>query len=367
MFLFAFAKLRLSRSIICFSVLIFWLTASFSLVAAKPFSQKQIKNNNDEKAALLNLFKPAQQAKPLFITTAFEVNLREKPSAGAKEVGELSVGTRIRSLERSSEKQTIGGKADYWHRIETVGSENKKTGWVFGGFLLQFDPAKRETIYSVIAAERSKAAGEKFSENAELVDFLTDVLPEIKTPATLAELSFVRILALKNALSAIPFDKQSGEPYKTFIEKQKENIVYSDPSGQWYVRSDLFWNLARKYKNLPAGEKIAWAAANNPLPGECEGYLNCYLYSLKATHGAYLEQFPRGAHAAQSLRAIREWLEPIAADATKKEVYTAPTEVSEKAEFYQAIKDLRVRVSRTGLFEKDAVLRQLDKIAEGYR
>ncbi|MDQ4120885.1 MAG: SH3 domain-containing protein [Acidobacteriota bacterium] len=310
---------------------------------------------------------PKMQTTKLFITTAFDVNLREKPSAGAREVGELSVGTRVRSLERSAEKQTIAGKTDYWHRIETVGAENKKTGWVFGGFLLQFDPAKRETIYSVIAAERSKAAGEKFAENAELVDFLTASLPEVKTPANAAELNFVRLIALKNALAAIPIEKQSDEPYKTFIEKQKANIVYSEPSAQWYVRSDLFWDLARKYKNLPAGEKIAWAGANNQLPGECEGYLNCHLYSLKATHGAYLEHFPRGAHAPESLKTIREWLEPVAADAAKKEVYTAPTEVSEKAEFYQTLKDLRVRISKTGLFEKDAVLRQLDKIAEGYK
>jgi hypothetical protein len=341
MFLFAFAKGLFSRSPIYFSVLIFCFAGSFSQASA--------------------------QSKPLFITAAFKVNLREKPSAGAKEVGEITVGTRVRSLERSTQTQVIGGKTDYWHRIETITTENKKTGWVFGAFLLSFDPAKRETIYSVIAAERSKAAGESFSENAELVEFLTTALPEIKTPATLAELNFVRLSALKTALAAIPIEKQQSEPYKNFIEKHGKNIVYSEPAGQWYVRSDLFWNLARKYKNLPTGEKIAWAGANNPLPGECEGYLNCYLYSLKATYGAYLEQFPRGAHAAESLKEIREWLEPIAADAAKKETYTAPTEVSEKAEFYQTLADLRVRVSKTGLFEKDAVLKQLDKIAEGYK
>jgi hypothetical protein len=168
-------------------------------------------------------------------------------------------------------------------------------------------------------------------------------------------------------LAAIPFEKQSDEPYKTFTTKQEANAVYSEPSGAWYVRSDLFWDLAKKYKTLPVGEKIAWAAAENPLPGECEGYLNCYLYSLKVTHGKYLELFPRGAHARESLKTIGEWLQPFVADAKKKETYTGPSEVSEKAEFYKAIADLRVRVSKTGLFEKDAVLRQLNQVAEGYR
>jgi hypothetical protein len=309
---------------------------------------------------------PQQSSALRFITTAFDVNLRETPSAGAKEVGELSVGTAVRSLERSAEKQTIGDKTDYWHRIETAGA-SKKTGWIFGGFLRQFDAAQRETIYKELADERAKAAGKDFSDNSELYEFLTKILPEIKTPATAAELSFVRLLALKNALAAIPFEKQSDAAYKAFTGAQEASVVYSEPSGEWYVRSDLLWDLAKKYKTLPVGEKIAWTAAENPLPGECEGYLNCYLYLLKVTQGKYLELFPRGAHARESLKTIGEWLQPFVADAKKKETYTGPSEAAEKAEFYQAIADLRVRVSKTGLFEKDAVLRQLNQVAEGYR
>lgn len=355
-----FQKFLFSRPVVCLFALSLSLVGSFFFAA--PTAQTQIKDAGAKKAASSS----AKQSEARFITTAFEVNLRETPSAGAKEVGEIPVGTIVRSLDRSAEKQTIGSRTDYWHKIETIGSA-KKQGWIFGGFLLQFDAAKRETIYSQIAAERAKAAGEKFSENVELYDFLTRAAAEIKTPAVQAEISFARLTALKNALSAIPFDKQANEPYKTFTGKEDANVVYSDPSGQWYVRSDLFWNLAKKYKNLPIAEKIAWAASENPLPGECEGYLNCYLYLLKETSGKYLELFPRGAHASESLKSINEYLQPIIEDSRKKEVYTAPTEAAEKAEFYKSIAELRVMISKTGLLEKDVVLKKLNQIAEAYR
>ena len=305
--------------------------------------------------------KPTEQR---FIVTASSVNLRENASAAANQTGELRLGTVVRSLERSSGKQTIGGKTDYWHRVAAA---NDKEGWVFGGFLRQFDPNRRETIYREIAAERAKAAGKNFSGNAELYEFLTRVEPEIKTASIAAEIGMARLVALQNALAAIPFEKQSETTYRNFTEAHKDEIVYSEPSGKWYVRSQLFWDLARKHRSLPIAERIAWTAAQNPLPGECEGYLNCYLYFLKTTHGNYLEQFPRGAHALESLKTIGDMLAPIIADSRKREVYTPPSDVSDRAEFYQTIADLRVIISKTGFIEKDAVVKQLSQIAEDYR
>ena len=305
--------------------------------------------------------KPNEQR---FIVTASSVNLRENASSAANQIGELQLGTVVRSLERSSQKQTIAGKTDYWHRVAAA---NNKEGWIFGGFLRQFDQNRRETIYREIATERAKAAGKNFSGNAELYDFLTRVEPEVKTPSIAAEIGLTRLVALQKALAAIPFEKQSETIYKNFTEAHKDQIVYSEPSGEWYVRSQLFWDLARKHRSLPIAEKIAWTAAQNPLPGECEGYLNCYLYFLKMTHGNYLEQFPRGAHALESLKTIGDMLTPIIADSRKREVYTPPSDVSDRAEFYQTIADLRVIISKTGFIEKDAVVKQLSQIAEDYR
>lgn len=307
--------------------------------------------------------KPSPQA-PQYILTAFNVNLREEPSTGADSDGQLKFGTIVRSLERTAKQETIGGKTGFWHKIAPVSG---KSGWVFGGFLKTFDSNQRETIYKQITADKFKSAKRSFDENTELYDFLTRAQGEVKTRSIAAEIGYWRLLALKAALEAIPFEDKDKSPYKDFTDRTDINITYSEPSGEWYVRSERFWSLSKKYADLPIAEKIAWTAAENPLPGECEGYLNCYLFGLRITHGEYLERFPKGAHAAESLKAIRDQLSPIVADAEKKEIYTTPSDVSDRAEFYKMIAELRTIVSRTGFFEKEYILRQLDKIAEGYR
>lgn len=307
--------------------------------------------------------KPAPQGQQ-FVVTGFNLNIREQPSASSEDAGQLKFGTIVRSVERSAKSATISGKTGFWHKIAPVGG---KSGWVFGGFLKTFDITKRETIYKQITTDKFKIAKRSFDENAELYEFLTRAGSEVKTPSFAAEIGLWRLLALNSALEAIPFEEMENSPYKDFTDKHDANIVYSEPSGQWYVRSERFWTLAEKYQKLAIGEKIAWEAARNPIPGECEGYLNCYMFALRITHGEYLELYPKGTHAAESLKAIYDQLQPIVADAQKKEIYTTPADVSDRAEFYQKIAEIRSIVSRTGFFEKEAVLRQLNKIADGYR
>lgn len=299
-----------------------------------------------------------------FIVSGFNVYVRENSAASAERIGQLTFGTIVRSAERSKTEETIGGKTGFWHKVELAGG---KGGWVFGAFLKAFELNKRENIYKQITAEKLRVADRTFDQNTELYEFLTRAQSEVKTPAIAAEIGLWRFVALKAALSIIPFDKMGQAPYKDFTDKNSINIVYSEPSGLWLVRSERFWSLSKRYADLPIGEKIAWEAAKNPLPGECEGYLNCYLFLLRETHGAYLELFPKGTHAAEALKNLGDELAPIAADATKKEIYETPADVSDRAEFYQKIAELRSIVSRTGFFEKEAVLQQLDKIAEGYR
>lgn len=359
-----FSPFRSSAAVFfCVGFLVFTSTAQTSNKTAnfKSASKKSIASNPAVKTNAKQ--KPSPQ-NPSLVVTAFNVNIRDTASTGGDEVGRLKFGTVVRSLERSATKETIGGRADVWHKISPVGG---KSGWVFGAFLKPFDQTKRETIYKQITAEKFKVAKRSFTENAELYEFLTKAQSEVKTPANAAEIGLWRLLALKSALEAMPFDDLQKSPYKDFTDKHSINIVYSDPSGQWYVRSDRFWSLAKKYQDLPVSEKIAWEAANNSLPGECEGYLNCYLFAMRVTHGEYLERYPKGAHAADALKELGEFLQPIADDAQKKANYNTPADVSDRAEFYKNIAELRTIVSRTGFFEKEAVLRQLDKIAEGYR
>src|SRR5262249_35507142 len=157
--------------------------------------------------------------------------------------------------------------------------------------------------------------------------------------------------------------------YKDFLNLHKKDVVYSEPAGEWYVRSELFWNLHKKYATASSAEDIAWAATQNPLPGECEGYVNCYLFMLRETDGQYLNLYPSGKHAEQSLKNIKDLLAPIVDDLAEKKIYTGPTDVSDRAEFNRLLAELRTIVSKLPFSEteKQKTIQQINQIAEGYR
>ena len=299
-----------------------------------------------------------------FIVTGSNVFVRENASTGSANVGRLKFGTVVRSLERGQNAETIGGKSGLWHKVTSVGN---KTGWVFGAFLKPFDPAKRETIYRQIADEKLKIEKRTFEENVELYDFLTRAQGEVKTPNTAAQIGLWRLLALHAAVYEIPLDKLETDPYKSFVNANTINLVYGEPQGMWMVRSERLWSLSKKYQALPIGETIAWEAAINSLPGECEGFLTCYLFLMVQTEGEYLKRFPKGAHANQALKNFAEMLEPIAADSVKKEVYETPTTVAERADLQKSVAELRRIISLTASPGKAAALKHLRTISERYK
>jgi hypothetical protein len=175
-----------------------------------------------------------------------------------------------------------------------------------------------------------------------------------------------RLVNLQTALRKIPFNKQDREPHLSFLKRNEKDLVYSDPAGEWYVRSDRFWALQKKYHKLAIADRIAWSGAENPLPGECEGYVPCYLYSIRRTHGKYLELYPRGTYSRRAVEQIIKYLQYIVDDAaSRKKNYEGPAE--DDAEFADLIKQLRVILKRVSHPEKAKVLSQLKTIEAAYK
>lgn len=181
-------------------------------------------------------------------------------------------------------------------------------------------------------------------------------------PSVQAE--YKRLLALADKLEKIPIEKLDREPHKSFIKKNKKDIVYSDPAGQWFVQADRFWDLAKKNKSLAIADDIGWTAANTPLPGECEGYVNCYVYNLTATLGEYLRLFPSGKHRKQALAKFNEWTEPMVTD---RKTYDGPTEDSDKAEMKKMIAELRDIIGKVNDNGKEATLALITRLADAYK
>lgn len=291
---------------------------------------------------------------PQIIVSATSVRVRANPDTASDTIQFAKLGTIF----------PIAGQNDKWYEVKL---NSDKTGFISKTVSQAFTNAKRGEIYQKLADKYLKQTSIDFTTASQTFDFLTSASKEIKTDKTLADLQFKRLQALSMTLKKLPFGKQDQSPYKEFLKASEKEIVYSEPAGQWYVNSSGFWDLHEKYKSLPIGEEIAWQAAQNPIPGECEGYINCYLYLLRVTDAEYLNFYPNGKYSRQALRNVTNLLEPIAADATEKAVYTSANDTSDRADFNRYLTELRAIIAKTPFIEKSKPLTQIKQIAEGHR
>lgn len=288
------------------------------------------------------------------IVSATSARVRSAPDQNASVVSTLDIGKILPVAESNSS----------WYRVNLAGEKN---GWISKQIADEFSDSKRAEIYQKIVGKYFKGKMD-FATAAQIFTFLTSASAEVKNQSAQADLNLKRLQALGAALKAVPFGKGDAEnPYKAFLKTNENQVVYSEPSGEWYVRSDVFWETHAKYKDLPVGEEIAWLAAQTPLPGECEGYVNCYLYLLRVTDGEYLNFYPSGKYARKSIQNITSLLDPIVADLKNKTVYTAAGDISDRAEFNRLLTELRQIISKVPFVEKARAVQQINQIGEGFR
>jgi len=206
------------------------------------------------------------------------------------------------------------------------------------------------------------------ADSAALSTLAKPLPTPVRTQARTADAEFKRLLRLRDSLAKIPVEKIDRQPHKSFIKANRKDIVYSEPAGQWLVRSDLFWNLRNKYKALPIADDIAWAAAENPLPGECEGDINCYIYTNRVTLAQYLSFYPNGKSAKKALAEIIEELDYIVEDLNgKKGNYVGPDDKAGRDELAKRIAEMRVILSKVTAADRAKVISQLATIGEAFR
>jgi hypothetical protein len=282
---------------------------------------------------------------PQIIVNTVSARIKSQPSGSSTELRRAKLGTVY----------GVSEKKGTWYKIQFTSGSKTASGWIPSTAVDDYDSASSDEINAQITERYYAPEGMSFTVASELAGFLAGI------KNTNADLGLKRLLSLKQALKAL--SQPPTKDQQAFLKSSETAIVYSEPAGEYHVRSELFWDLHKKYKR----EDIAWQAAKNPLPGECEGYVNCYLFYAKQTDGEYLNLYPEGKNALEALVNITNLLEPIVQDLTEKTVYVGPTDVSDRAEFNQTISDLRSIISRLGYTEKEKPLQQLEKIAEGFR
>lgn len=293
---------------------------------------------------------------PQVIVSTFSVPVRSQARTSAAIVSRAKLGSVLKVTEKNAA----------WYKVQSASGGKTSGGWIAANAVSDLGTANRQRLYLQIV-EKNYQPEMTFAMASELYEFISKISSELDNSDTSAQIELQRLRSLQIALKNIPVSLKDQSPYRDFLKANEKAIVYSEPAGKFMVASNLFWELHAKYRKSVISDKIAWEAALNPLPGECEGYVNCYLFDMRMRFGEYLNYHPKGEKSLEALTNITNYLEPIVADAKEKAIYNGPTDVTDRAEFNNLIAELRTIITRLPFMEKEKTLRQLKIIAEAYR
>lgn len=290
------------------------------------------------------------------ITTVSAMRVRKAPQTAAEEVVRLKLGTLVNAIARSTNQDTIGGKTDYWYRVNLP---NNQTGWLFGGLLLDYNASKRQELIRQIIETRLKAENTDFADRQEIYNLATSSVNEAKDVSTRAEFELLKVLALANWALSLPYENDK-PPYREWVKTHAAEVVYNEFAGSYQLRADVLWTLEKKYHTLPIADRIAWEAAQMWPPSDCEGDEVC---SFFLSEGAirYLGLYPVGAHASEALKNITEALtDQVITFANEKggDKYA----VEQRTDLKKLLTALRLAVAKTSAPEKNELVKKLERI-----
>ena len=164
---------------------------------------------------------------------------------------------------------------------------------------------------------------------------------------------------MSGALEAVPHGRGRQPPYQSWLAARTDIVVYNEPGGRWMIRPDRLWKLHDDHARTASADEIAWATVENGLPGECEGFVPCYMNRLNRLEGEYLRRSALGGHADEAVarvaNASSHWPWP-----PPRPYFFDPAK--DCAELVQALEPLRAAVAATRAEGVQTVVGRLDKL-----
>ena len=290
------------------------------------------------------------------ITTVSAMRARKAPQVSAEEIVRLKLGTVVNAIARSTTQDTIGGKTDYWYRVNLPSGQ---TGWLFGGLLLDYNASTRHELIRQIIEARLKAENTDFADRQEIYNLAANSVAEAKDVSMRAEFELLKTLALASWALSVPYETGKS-PYREWVKTHAAAVVYNEFAGGYQLRADMLWNLERKYHTLPIADRIAWEAAQMLPPSDCEGDEVCDFF-LSEGEIRYLGSYPAGAHAAEALKNLNEALtDQVITFANERggDKYAA----EQRTDLKKLLTSLRLAVLKTSAPEKNEVVKKLERI-----
>jgi Bacterial SH3 domain len=296
------------------------------------------------------------------ITTVSAMRVRRAPQVTAEEIVRLKPGTVVNAFARSTNQDTLGSTTDYWYRVNLP---NGETGWLFGGLLLDYNARQREQLRRQIIEARLGVENTDFADRQEIYNLAASSINEAKDANTRAEFELLQLRALANWAVTVPHDQRDKSPNREWHKAHGTEVIPNEFGGGYNLHSELLWNLEAKYHKLAVADRIAWAAAENPQPSDCEGDEVCHLFVF-APAIKYLSLHPNGAHAAEALKSLNELL-------TDEVIKTANDKggdqyaVEQRTDLRKLLASLRLALAKTSVAEKTEVLKKLERITPSGR
>src|SRR5215213_9032165 len=287
------------------------------------------------------------------ITTVSAMRARRAPQIAAEEIVRLKLGTVVNAIGRSTNQDTVGGKTDYWYRVNLPQGE---TGWLFGGLLLDYTAPQRQQILRRIIEARLQAENTEFGDRQEIYNLASSSINEATDVNTRAEFELLKLLALGKWAQTFPNDWADKSSNREWSKAHAAELIPNEFGGGYNLRSELLWNLEAKYHKLRIADRIGWAAAENPQPSDCEGDEVCHFFVFSPAI-KYLSLHPNGAHAAEALKNLNEMLtDEVIKVANSKggDKYV----VEQRTDLKKMLASLRLAVAKTSAAENVEVLKK---------
>jgi hypothetical protein len=291
------------------------------------------------------------------ITAVSAMRARRAPQTTAEEILRLKLGTVVSAVARSTNQDTVIGKTDYWYRVNL---SNGETGWLFGGLLLDYESREREQLLRQIIEDRIKAEKTEFADRQEIYDLASRSIAEAKDANTHAEFELLKLLALANWAVSVPDNLKDKSPYREWHRAHDAEVIANEFAGGYNLRTELLWNLETKYHTLPIADRIAWAAAENMQPSDCESDEVCDFFLFDGEIN-YLNRHPTGAHVAEALKDLADALTDSVID-TANGSGGDKYAVEQRTELKKSLASLRLAAGKTSAPEKAELMKKLARV-----
>jgi hypothetical protein len=231
------------------------------------------------------------------LTTASNVRLRAAAQDAAAVVASVPLGTELVQLDTSGDHVS-------WVRVRTAGGPD---GWLPARLTRKFNADTRIDVIDSIVRERLARKGDSFAARVELLDLVERTLSTLGAePEPGGRFALHWLAALDNVAGAIPRSQSKSPPYAAWLGGRQSVLFFNELGGRWAIQRQAVLDLHGRHRDTSAADDIAWFAAANGLPGECEGFVPCHVRRMNELDGTYLRLHSAGRHVDEAVGRIAD-------------------------------------------------------------